>query len=972
MRINKLELQAFGPFYKKEVILFSELYDSSIFLISGKTGSGKTTLFDAICFGLYGETSADRDVRSLKSDFSLELETYVIIEFELDGITYTIKRYPADQRITTERGSRNLKNQEVTLTYGSKTITGVTDVRNFVVDLLGVNAEQFKKIVMLPQGKFKELLFANTSEKGEIFRTIFGTERLSLIMNNIRNKYIEVKRKYEDTIRDKNMVLNNLECEDGKSVSEQIEEDTKFISDTEAIISKCSEQIILLRDEISKATETNKKIEDYNKAVAILEKLTSEKELIDNYNSELEKAVIAKENKKLHNSIISLSNDIKYTEKEISEKEIELETSIKKCDKIDISEDTIKLCRESINELNTKSLDLTKINDTFIKMQDARQKLDNKIVEQEKLYESLKLLVVSEEDRDNSRHRIRELEDKLTKLKNLTCKVKELKTVDNNLIISIEKCADLIIVNEQNSNKLLELQTLYNNELASQLAIELKHGKPCPVCGSLEHPNIATSDKKVATKQMIEQQQIKKEKSSIELTKYQTNRDNYISEKEKIEKEVKEFGIDFKSDADIEKFIFDTNNKLAEENDNQTKIEKSLNEKNEKGRLLTGLNSEIKVLEENFTKLCLEEKNTNKSQLSHNEVEEVLAKTLSDIADEKLKLDILEKTYKEKLAINESILKLNSHLNILRDNCRKYRDSLVVEQEEFNSILEKTFGNSVDNFIKYLSSDTNFLKNAIDRYKNELTECNTTISNLIEFKNKIIIDVAMQSKELLVKENEINDKKLKRDQVNNRNIINTKNIEAIDKLTLAISDLESKYSKLERINNVAQGNYNSEKINFETHVLAVFYEEVLVLTNNKLKQLSKGRYQLRRKAEKSGGGKQGLDTTIFDLTTGKERGINSVSGGESFMISLALALSLSEITQMNSNSVDIETIFIDEGFGTLDPESLEVTINLLLELNQDGKLIGIISHVKELQDRIAAKLLIEVSKNGSYIKDIIY
>ncbi len=972
MRINRLELQAFGPFFKREEILFSELYDSSIFLISGKTGSGKTTLFDAICFGLFGETSADREVKNLKSDFALELETYVIIEFELDGIEYVIKRYPGDQRVKTERGSRNLKNQEVIITCEYKTITNVTEAKEFIVNLLGVNAEQFKKIVMLPQGKFKELLFASTSEKGEIFRTIFGTERLSMIMNNIRDKFNDVRRIYADSSRDKDKILSNLECENNNTISEQIELDTTFIKETDLLLNKHSEEVTLLKDKISTANDSNKKILDYNDSLARLTKLENDKELFDNHKLELEKALFAKENKQLYNNVLALKRDIELTKTEIIKNKEVLETSEKKYESIDVTDEDIKNCRETIEKLNITLQELNKINEIFVKIEDVKLKINKKIVAQNELNTSLKLINVSNDDITSSRNKIKLLEEELTKLKNLTTKLAELHKVDDNLKDCLIKCSEYTDKAKQSNDKLYELQNTYNNDLASQLAIDLVTGKPCPVCGSLEHPNIAVPSNSEVTKQMIDKQQLEKEKLSIQLAKYQTNRDNYVLEKTKIEKEIKEIGIEYESDNMIENYVKITKGNLSAENSNLVGIEKSLSDLNEKSKLLSGVNSEINILKENFNDLKGELELINYQKLTYDSTKEATIDTSKDLSGEKNRLETLEKKYKEKTVIHESILKIKSQLKVLENNIHKYNSDLAISQDEFNIILEDKFGNNTNDFIKYLGVDSNSLKNSIDNYNNELTKCRTTISNLSEFKDKIIIDIKVQEDELLMKEAEISKKKQLRDQVYNRNILNTKNIDTLNKLTNEMISLENKYKILEKINDVAQGNYNNEKVNFETRVLAVFYEEVLELTNNKLKLLSKGRYQLKRKVEKSGGGKQGLDTIIFDLSTGKERGISSVSGGESFMISLALALSLSEITQMNTNSVDIETLFIDEGFGTLDPESLEITINLLLELNQDGKLIGIISHVKELQDRISAKIVIESTKKGSYIKDIIY
>ncbi len=972
MKITRLELQAFGPFFQKEEILFSELYDSSIFLISGKTGSGKTTLFDAICFGLYGETSADRDTKSLKSDFSVELETYVIIEFLLDNVLYKVKRYPGDQRIKTERGSRTLKNQEVSLVYGDKVIDGVTDVRAFIVKLLGVNAEQFKKIVMLPQGKFKELLFANTNEKGEIFRTIFGTQRLSLIMNNIRTKYNDTKREYEDISRDRERLISEFICEENFTVEEQINKDISLLNDMNLEIDILNLNITTLTGEINQSIEINEKIEMYNIARKSLNELESKRNSVDVIRNDLELSIQARENKKLFDSVNTLVKDIEETKVDISDNEIKLNSYVQKSESIKVSEESIAELRTNITNLNNTKNNLDAVSNLHVKHNETRSKLEEKMREKDNLSNKINNITVTDEKVKNTREEVAKLEKELVRLQDLASKIKEYDSVNSEFKRSVEKCSEYIKLCDEASTNLNILQNSYNNELASKLALELEPNEPCPVCGSQDHPCVATFDSEIVSKDVIDKHKLEKEMLEKKLTVHETKRDTYQAEICKLKEEIELFGIEHQTIDGIEKSISDMNLVIKKKQVELLECEKEIQYKRELSDGLSGLLSAIEVFQSNIDDITSELQSINTGGLSYENTIQQLQDVVTRTEMEKINLENLEKLFKEKADINKEITSLKSQLEVQSVNLAKMLQRLEVEQSDFDNVILNKFSSNIDLFANYLNIDVEKLESEINKYTSDVTKYETTLINFAEFKDRTIMDIDMQKNQLAISQRQLAELKREIDIINSRNILNSKNNELLTKLDQQLLELEKEYKITEKIHNVAQGKFNSGNINFETHVLAVFYEEVLELTNNKLKDLTRGRYQLKRKVEKSGGGKQGLDTTIFDLTTGRERGISSVSGGESFMISLALALSLSEITQMNSNCVDIETLFIDEGFGTLDPEALEITIDLLLRLNQDGKLVGIISHVKELQDRISAKVLIETSKMGSYIKEVIY
>lgn len=1029
MRPRKLIMSAFGPYANEEIIDFELLNGKNIFLITGATGAGKTTIFDAISYALFGEASGStRENDSLRSDFAENSRlTFVELDFELRGEVYHIKRIPQQLRPKVKgEGFTNQGSEAELVLPNGKVRTGTNNVTNKITELLGINKDQFKQIVMLPQGEFKKLLLADSREREVIFRKIFGTYAYEKIQSVLSDKS---KVLYKELEKSKDKVLTNVKNikSDEPIVVDDYVEFSSIISKIEELIKNSKskgkeveknlkgirENIERLQEERITA-ERNNELLDEKKGIKIkIQELLEKKDYIDEKQEILNKISKGKEIAYIENELYSQvknkedkNNELSVCEKTISLLEKEL---IKAKSELDIEEgkknERIKILEE-INSLKDKKPKIAEFDKKIRSIKELKEKLsDNKKAStiEKKSLEDLKS---QKKENDEVIKEISELEKKKLILeKDVSDKDKLINLVRQlyKNILTLKKYEDkhktlnkefLIKEESYKINKLNyeNKQERYMKEQAGVLAMNLNQGEPCPVCGSLSHPAPAKRMTEVPTEKELEESKKNFEKSQseynsslLEMKEVKTTIDTLINDV--INKGLKDINSNNDYNEETEKEVLEEGKRLSgilnSLQEELKSLENKIVNKENINKVLENIDKEIEKKEKLI--LSISEEYTNLFGSLKGE-EEILKSLEKEIPEGIRSIDILAIKIKElediieayEKALKLATDKVNNFTNkISSERAKKIEIEKIISEleiyiKEKNSKVKRKISEcgfkDYDEYkeIRALILEEEKIKEEISSYK-ELIKSLKDRSVELEEKTKGVKYFNIQ--ELHEKINKLKEEEVIIDKEyreiysiisNNTHILNEiKNIE------IKVKDKEEKYKVVGELAYLANGK-RSPYITFERFVLASYFQEIIDSANLRLSRMTGERFVLKRKEDKGkGNSQQGLELEVYDNYTGKNRHVKTLSGGESFKASLALALGLSDVVQANAGGIMLDTIFIDEGFGSLDPESLENAINSLLDLQKGGRLVGIISHVPELKERIESKLEITTSLKGS-------
>lgn len=885
MKPLKIKISAFGPYKNCIDIDFEKLGESGIFLITGDTGAGKTTIFDSISFALFGEVSgSNRPVPSVRSDFAdNDTETFVELEFTHKNKKYKIRRNPAYER-TKKRGEGTTKTSaDASLEYDDKVISGTKNVDIKIEEILGINSKQFKQISMLAQGEFLKILFAESKDRTEIFRRIFDTDIYNQIAKRLADKTRIAKAELEQlkdyfAINSSNIVwkdgIQSVQPKDVnelfiQEILEKLQQEIKINSEQ---FEKCQEQISKQSDENSKMEKEITAQKDKNDKIDRCQKLQEEQKVLQEKQEDIkQKEILIQKSQEIINKILPKEDKKKELEKEISQKQKVLQ---------DISE-KIELGKKK-EEKFKQILELIEI----IKVQFQK-------------YSELK---------DGKT----ELEDKIKKLQVI---IKE----QENKKIASENAQKIEAEWEKLSTEVLEKEKEFFREQAGILAEKLKENEPCPVCGSLHHPNLAIKSKSVLTKEELDNLKEKEEKSRKTLTDA-TNKVTEINSK--IETLIKEFG----EKPDVELY----NKKYAEISE---ELEKAYNQ-----------------LNDNYKKIMLK-----------------------DIVIESFEYDIFKEKITNKISKErEEFLKLQTQ----QEENKKQIDELLQKKEKAQNDYQNTLKElGFENEEQYKKSVLNNLQieifsKEIEKYKTDVTINATKLEEIQkEIKGFEKVDLTAKIQEFNNKKQELEN--MRRQQMEYHRIFENNNRILVDLQTNS-KKLDSKikeFTMVEDLSKIANGTvYGKRRIEFEQFVQASYFDMVIIEANKRLLKMTDNRFLLvRKESSERVSDKIGLELEVIDNYNGKRRDVKSLSGGEAFKAALSLALGLSDVIQSYSGGIVVDTMFIDEGFGSLDTESREQAINTLNQLTDNHKLIGIISHVTELKERIDKKVIVTKSTEGSKI-----
>lgn len=1029
-----LKITAFGPYAKQTTLNFKEdLVNQEIFVVTGPTGAGKTTIFDAICYALYGETSGgSRTGKELRSDFAAQsdLKTEVEFTFKVKDKIYKIVRAPQQlQKKKRGEGFREVPASVELLEVGSERppLTKDSEVKEQIQEIIGLKVEQFRKIVMIPQGDFKEFLYANTTNKEEILRKIFGTDFYKSIQEQLTAKSNALKLEVADTQKAILAELKLIKTDEDHVID--IEQPLPTLLDVATSVQKNWRQSIETLSEMIKILDESiqEHRTNYEAGMRLNEKFSQYEQTMHTLNQlkDYERTIKEREQQtqsiKMAQSIIPIENEmLKYEafKREANSKKHDLEQSLNETEHelilVQKCYDAIESLRERLVSLNEQEIELNRFVDGVTKLEDKRQLLQKLAAEgrllKEKVEEKKKVLAELKQNVLALDSMMPQLVSSKEQLQTLSFeKEKQQETIEQlqHLILAVtsrdqtQQLIESLQIDYRDVKKESEIKRqayehqaeLFINAAAIRLANELQVGQACPVCGSCEHPNPRRSQETILTKQELDEfranvealetkaRQIEQQITALQMKKLQE--DQGINQSLKMLKH--RLPMDEESEVSRPKLEQVNDQQLItlnELNDSEQALKLEVKRLIEQTQQLTLEKEKISPLEDEILKediLLQEQRERYKAEeRSKQDLEStiptayqsmtVLKQMIDEVQEEKIKIEhnITQSEADYQRVINQ-LTELRAKLFEVNEQLVQYEGQFETISQTFKEQIETSFTN-MDHYeeAKQWINQLTQIEQQVQGYYQELHTATRMLELLkVELEGKERVNVS-------VVEEMLADLECRKVELTKEQATLVANLEQNDYLLRSIKkkyetiqQREQEYLVVGELESLANGR-SGGKMSFETYVLSSYFDEVLQAANTRLQKMTSRRYYLLRREEVKGGGRKGLDLDVYDSHTAKNRPVNTLSGGESFKASLALALGLSDTVQQNSGGIQLDTMFIDEGFGTLDSESLDQAIDILMELQDHGRLIGVISHVYELKERIPAKLVVEMDNMGSH------
>lgn len=1037
MKPEYLTISGFGPYAEKVEIDFKLLGEGCLFLITGDTGAGKTSIFDAVSFALYGRASGqERESGMLRSKYAKDsVPTYVEYTFSYMNKSYTVKRSPEYVR-PKERGTGyTTRKAEAELIYPDNRppVTKTTEVTKAVTELIGLNYEQFTRIAMIAQGEFRRLLLADTKERSDIFRRIFHTDIYRDLQYEIAAEAKAQKENYEELRRSLSQYLDGADCRG----NEQLEQ-----------------EYVLLKDRGFEGR--------LEKALEILEKtLCIQESRIEELDQKLEELDdrIRKEDMRLGQirTRLKLKEDLEKSRENLSFLKPELEEARKKAEqtgkealrcgelekKIRESEEKLKLFQE-LNRLmkqcesRKKRVEQIRCIDSEKKETGEKQRfwieekrrrlgqLENEEVKQEQLNRKKERLTeivdilrknlkelgrerknlynllreTKQQKEEYSRHKkvCDELDSEMEKYQGIEMELGKARNEEKQLDLRRKEFArisraledvrreyrDISEQNDRMHREYMEKERLFRDAQAGILARDLKEGMPCPVCGSTHHPNKARVLSHVPS-----QEELDRLKENVKQGDRQES--GLMSRIKSLEEQAKDTDAEISWQKAREKAAI-----LSEKLDTCREMEsrkRDLKEQMEMARRKTGqLETDTGICREKINSACL----ALEQALKKEGIRENIGTEPDRLAEKKEKemeksLVFLEEAIRdnrrmleEKKQLENEIIQLENEMKQLEETRKTLaleNAGLLAEQKQASDRIKELREQTGEKEEKELRQNTELWI----QERNMLIEADAKAQDMLVLLEKkereLKAGISVLEKQISEEEETETETEI---QARQQTLLETRgrmqkekekefascetNSRILDKASQAGNTLmktEKRYIWLRNLSDTVNGNLKGkQKIELETYIQMTYFERILRRANVRLMTMSSGQYEMKRQEDgPDKRGKSGLEINVVDHYNGTERSVRTLSGGESFQASLSLALGLADEIQESAGGIQLDALFIDEGFGSLDEDALEQAVKALSSLTEGRRMVGIISHVAELKERIENKITV-VKKHG--------
>lgn len=1086
MRPIALTLSAFGPYARRTEIDMDRLGTEGLYLITGDTGAGKTTIFDAIVYALYDEASGtSRKTTMFRSKYAQpETETFVELNFEYAGKVYRIRRNPVYERPARRGGGMTMEPAKVELTLpDGRVITRGREANAKIVETLGVNREQFSQIAMIAQGDFLRLLLADTRERKKIFSSIFHTGRFGRLQERLKEEKKQAEEAYTRLKEGIDRELQTVLCgedspfwaqlqdaREGRAAAPElpdligriIQQDETLERDTGAQLELLDRQLkeLAVRVEQAKTAERWRgQLETSRQQLAqqreTLETLETNRRLA---RQQQPRAAALGEQITLQTNQLPRYDALETAEQELRQEELALAAAIKKqqaqskaLEAINQEISTLKTQQEALKGAGEQLLSLKTQRDTVLRRQQELKTLQSRITAQQQARQELFAL---EEQRELQTKALQAQEEQLKSLRLES-------TGLQNAGAALQRAEAMLERYQARQQALRELETQYHyylelrqqaqkaqagylaqrdawsqarsryeqlnraylDEQAGILAAGLVEGEPCPVCGAVHHPCPAAKSAEAPTEAALKQAEQKQAdawtKANDASQTANTLKGQEQSVRSGLEDRIRELledcALDQVEQVLAEKFRLAAHY-IEKEEQNVRQWEADCARRTElEETLIPAGEQKLKVLQNtlNGTKEKCAEGHARLNALTADVLERGEAllpgceeqcleaetpRATANAAAELRRCNAAIGEEEKRAGRKKELEQLLPEQETARENCRDTLNVLNVRIAELSreaehrranvseqrSALDYVSRRDAEQAIEALKAEKKQLEEDIvkaeercQKQNNELSKTRGTIENLeaqLRTAPEIDLNAEEERQRTLTEEKHRTDGQ--RTQICTRISTNRRCRTAIAQSAEALARAETRQQCLEALSNTANGTVrgrDKDRIELETFVQMAFFDRIVRRANRRLRVMSGGQYDLvRRQGAADKRSQSGLDLDVIDHYNGTQRSVNTLSGGESFMASLSLALGLSDEVQQSAGGIQLDTMFVDEGFGSLDEETLQQAIRALQELTHGGhRLVGIISHVGDLKSRIPRQIVVRKDKSGGSSAEVI-
>lgn len=1020
-----LSMQAFGPFADLQTINFQELGETPLFLINGPTGAGKSTILDAISFALYGEsTGKERDPTSMRCDLSdSDTPTEVVFDFILADHVYRVIRTPA-QELTKKKGVGTTSKGPTAIAYRFKNadltdfvfdeaheavellpLKGVKEVNEWVKELTGLSSEQFRQVMVLPQGQFRKLLLADSDQREQIFSQLFQTNIYKQIEEQLKLQSAQLRSDRKSLSENVAGLLDSVELTETDELVQQLAEVEPKYLDAKKTQETAQKKSLDSVKALQAANDTAKKYTELASLKNGIESLNGQAAEITLLSEQLARAEQANKimplQKSLQSAKLILTNEVTQ--------QVDLEHKLKELnERHKLETEHFKLLEPQWLELDTKKQALhdwqrkkqllsvlideqANHNNHTQSLASAEASITQRKLEIDQINQSLAELVKIIKTNAEAFSAIPQLQadfekfDRLGRLRrsvaDTLATVSELKAQETQLRENFNK---LIAQRDLDQTNLQITELSWHQGQAVELSQQLKVGEPCMVCGSIEHPQPANLlDVSFATKEQVDQARIVVQSTQTQCSSVESDLKSVQFKMRENEQRVKDLNVDLGEyhERPIEWF-------REQWKQCQTKLaELSTLEKDQQFHLQKQQQGNERLLKVNAA--------LSDFVIKHDAIKVELSASLARIQEREQEIPI---EFRNAKALESKIIELTAHIEKVTQDYQKTSMQLKDTQQQLTaqkSLLENVVeriakqtdtveqseaawlsslaGAGFDNEVEF--QDFCWSENLLHDQQRIVDEHKTKMA---DFKSRLsYIEDELKSKEM--PKLEALEEQVATAEANQREAAKqlsalSNEFESLKRVSIRLAkiykqveSIEQEYKVIGTLADVA-GGQTGNRVSLQRFVLGVLLDDVLNEASQRLQLMSKGRYRLIRKLDRSKGNKtSGLELEIEDAYSGGRRPANTLSGGESFMAALSLALGLSDVVQSYSGGIKLETLFIDEGFGSLDMESLDLAIQTLIDLRKSGRTIGIISHVSELKEQMSQRIDVIPSDRGSVV-----